>query len=92
VPFSLVCFRYAPVGVDPKVVNRLNQGILDRVNASGRVFLSHTKLNGRVTLRLAIGNLRTARRHVEEAWQLLRDAAAVLSADLDVVTAEWNAE
>ncbi len=92
VPFSLVCFRYAPLGVDPKVVNRLNQGILDRVNASGRVFLSHTKLNGRVTLRLAIGNLRTARRHVEEAWQLLRDAAAVLSADLDIVTAEWGAE
>ena len=92
VPFSLVCFRYAPLGVDPKVVNRLNQGILDRVNASGRVFLSHTKLNGRVTLRLAIGNLRTARRHVEEAWQLLRDAAAVLSADLDIVTAEWSAE
>jgi len=92
VPFSLVCFRYAPLGVDPKVVNRLNQGILDRVNASGRVFLSHTKLNGRVTLRLAIGNLRTARRHVEEAWQLLRDAAAVLSADLDIVTADWSAE
>lgn len=92
VPFSLVCFRYAPLGVDPNVVNQLNQAILDRVNASGRVFLSHTKLHGRFTLRLAIGNLRTARQHVEEAWQLLRDAAAVLSADLDIVTAEWSAE
>ncbi|HEY7567787.1 MAG TPA: pyridoxal-dependent decarboxylase [Gemmatimonadaceae bacterium] len=92
VPFSLVCFRYAPLGVDPTVVNQLNQAILDRVNASGRVFLSHTKLHGRFTLRLAIGNLRTARQHVEEAWRLLRDAAAVLSADLDIVTAEWSAE
>lgn len=92
VPFSLVCFRYAPVGVDPSVVNQLNQAILDRVNSSGRVFLSHTKLRGRFTLRLAIGNLRTEKRHVDEAWQLLRDAAAVLSADLDIVTAEWSAE
>ena len=69
-----------------------HQAILDRENASGRVFLSHTKLNGRFTLRLAIGNLRTARQHVAEAWHLLRVAAAVLSADLDIVTAEWGAE
>lgn len=92
VPFSLVCFRYARAGVDDTVANQLNSAILDRVNASGRVFLSHTKLNGVFTLRLAIGNLRTERRHVEEAWHLLRDAAAVLSTDLDMVTAEWTSE
>ncbi|HJU73886.1 MAG TPA: pyridoxal-dependent decarboxylase [Gemmatimonadaceae bacterium] len=74
VPFSLVCFRYAPPGVDEAELNRMNQAILDRVNASGRVFLSHTKLNGRFTLRLAIGNLRTEREHVTVAWQLLREA------------------
>jgi aromatic-L-amino-acid decarboxylase len=90
VPFSLVCFRYAPAGADESMLNQLNHGILDRVNASGRVFLSHTKLNDRFTLRLAIGNLRTERRHVEEAWALLCDAAAVLATDLDIVTAEWE--
>jgi len=54
----------------------LNERILATVNASGRVFLSHTKLGDVYTLRLAIGNIRTERRHVAEAWQLLRDATA----------------
>jgi aromatic-L-amino-acid decarboxylase len=74
-PFSLVCFRYAPEGLDEEQRNPLNQKILDRVNSSGEVFLSHTKLNGKFTLRLAIGNIRTERRHLEQAWELLRNAA-----------------
>ncbi len=75
VPFSVVCFRFAPPGMPDEACDALNQRILDRVNASGRVFLSHTKLRGRFVLHLAIGNLRTERRHVAEAWALLRDAA-----------------
>ena len=46
------------------------------VNAGGDVFLSHTKLRGRFTLRLAIGNIRTEERHVALAWRRLREAAA----------------
>lgn len=75
VPFSLVCFRYAPPGLSSDATNALNQRILDEVNASGRVFLSHTKLDDRLTLRLAIGNLRTDRAHLDEAWRLLGAAA-----------------
>jgi aromatic-L-amino-acid decarboxylase len=45
------------------------------VNATGEVYLSHTKLDGRYVLRLAIGNIRTERRHVARAWELLRDAS-----------------
>jgi aromatic-L-amino-acid decarboxylase len=71
--FSVVCFRYAPGGLAPNEADALNQRILDRVNAGGRVYLSHTKLHGRMVLRLAIGNLRTERRHVEEAWGVLRE-------------------
>ena len=73
--FSLVCFRYAPAGIPPAEADAMNQRILDRVNASGRAYMSHTRLNGRIVLRLAIGNLRTERRHVLEAWNLLRAAA-----------------
>jgi aromatic-L-amino-acid/L-tryptophan decarboxylase len=80
VPFSLVCFRYAPAGVGPAVADDWNAAILERVNASGRVYLSHTKLAGRYVLRLAIGNLRTDRRHVAEAWHLLQDAASTVIA------------
>jgi aromatic-L-amino-acid decarboxylase len=53
-----------------------NAAIMDAVNRTGEVFLSHTRLAGRFTIRLAIGNLRTEERHVERAWVLLREAAA----------------
>jgi aromatic-L-amino-acid/L-tryptophan decarboxylase len=48
------------------------------VNATGEVFLSHTRLRDRFTIRVAIGNLRTERRHVDRAWELLRREAATL--------------
>jgi aromatic-L-amino-acid decarboxylase len=75
VPFSTVCFRWVPTAGSEGELERVNAAILDRVNASGKAFLSHTKLNGRYVLRLAIGNIRTEERHVAEAWRLLRDAA-----------------
>mgnify|MGYP006138374397 CR=1 FL=1 len=78
VPLSLVCFRFAPAECAPDEVNALNERILARVNASGRVFLSHTKLGATYVLRLAIGNIRTERRHVAEAWAALHDAAAAV--------------
>jgi aromatic-L-amino-acid/L-tryptophan decarboxylase len=79
VPFSLVCFRYAPAGVADATLDLWNQRILDRVNASGTAYLSHTKLNGRFTLRLAIGNMRTERHHVQDAWAAVQQAALEIS-------------
>lgn len=77
ITMSVVCFRHRPSGMhDEGMLERHNAAILERVNASGRVFLSHTKLDGRYTLRLAIGNLRTEERHVADAWALLREAAS----------------
>ena len=73
--FSLVCFRFAPPALPPDQADALNQRILDDVNASRAAYLSHTRLRGRLVLRLAIGNLRTEPRHVAEAWRLLCDAA-----------------
>jgi aromatic-L-amino-acid decarboxylase len=67
-PFSLVCFRYR--GADEE-----NQALLDKVNASGRAFLSHTVLNGRFALRLAIGNFATTWEDLEEVWGLIRQSA-----------------
>jgi aromatic-L-amino-acid decarboxylase len=75
VPFSLVCFRYAPSGVHEEVLNEMNARILARVDDSGEIFLSHTKLDGRYVLRLAVGNIRTEEKHVRRAWELLRQAA-----------------
>jgi aromatic-L-amino-acid decarboxylase len=75
VPFSLVCFRYAPKGTDDATRDRVNEAIMHAVNSGGDVFLSHTKMRGKFTLRLAIGNIRTEEQHVARAWQRLREAA-----------------
>jgi aromatic-L-amino-acid/L-tryptophan decarboxylase len=74
--FSVVVFRCRPEGEDREdVLERLNRDILEQVNASGEVFISHTKVGGRFALRLAIGNIRTGLQHVERAWQLTKNAA-----------------
>ncbi len=75
-PLSLVCFRCAPAALDEPARDALNARVLQEVNATGEVFLSHTKLHGRYVLRLAVGNIRTEERHVARAWDLLRAAAA----------------
>jgi aromatic-L-amino-acid decarboxylase len=68
-PLSVVCFRRE--GTDEE-----NEALLERVNATGEVFLTHTRLNGRYVLHLAVGNLRTTEADVGRAWELLREAAA----------------
>lgn len=76
-PFSVVCFRHDTGGTDA-TVNAHNAAILDRVNASGEVFLSHTVLKGRYVIRVAVGNLRTEKAHLHRAWTLLKQAAAAV--------------
>jgi aromatic-L-amino-acid/L-tryptophan decarboxylase len=65
--FSLVCFRR-------NVSDEENEAIVERVNRSGELFLSHTRLDGRYVLRLAIGNERTTEDDVRRAWQALKSA------------------
>jgi aromatic-L-amino-acid decarboxylase len=72
VPFSTVCFRYSPPDASPERLDQLNERLLDRLNATGEVYLSHTRLHGRFVLRAAIGNLRTTEAHVGRLWELLQ--------------------
>jgi aromatic-L-amino-acid decarboxylase len=74
-PFSVVCFRYKTEEMSEEDAERFNAALLEAANASGEVFLSHTKLDGVYALRLAIGNLRTQRTDVEAAWNILREKA-----------------
>jgi aromatic-L-amino-acid decarboxylase len=74
VPFSVVCFRLRPRS-NGDADDDAHARLLDEVNASGEVFLSHTKLNGRFVLRLAIGNINTTEEHVARAWELLNQAS-----------------
>jgi aromatic-L-amino-acid decarboxylase len=66
--FSLVVFRWNGTDAD-------NERILQRVNASGEIFITQTKLDGRYVLRLAIGNARTTEEHVQRAWEVLNRGA-----------------
>jgi aromatic-L-amino-acid decarboxylase len=79
VPFSTVVLRFAPAGCSGDEQDALNHAIMDEVNRSGEFFLSHTVLNDRTCIRIALGNLRTEMRHVERCWQLLQEAAGELS-------------
>ena len=66
--FSLVCFRYR--GSD-----RDNRALLDRINTSGRAFLSGTTLHGKFVLRLAIGNVATTQDDVHQTWEWIKSLA-----------------
>jgi aromatic-L-amino-acid decarboxylase len=68
VPLNLVCFRHR--GGDA-----VNQAIMDRLNKTGDLFLTHTKLNGKLTLRLSVGQMHTQERHVRAAWDHIAKAA-----------------
>ena len=71
VPLNLVCFRH-------KAGDAANQAIMDRLNRSGDLFLTHTKLQGRLTLRLCVGQTNTSAKHVENAWKRIREEARKL--------------
>jgi aromatic-L-amino-acid decarboxylase len=73
VPFSVVCFRAIPPGVMSEAeLDAFNEDLLESVNRGGEIFLSHTRLNGKFAIRLAVGNLHTTEEHVRRAWELLR--------------------
>jgi len=67
-PLNLVCFRH-------KGGDGINQQILDRLNMSGKIYLTHTRLNDLLTLRMCIGQTHTEARHVEQAWRLIQEVS-----------------
>lgn len=74
--FSLVCFRYVPEGMtDLEQINRFNEELEKKLNASGKIYITHTKLNGKYTLRLVIAQTYVEERHVREAWELIKHVA-----------------
>jgi len=70
-PLNLVCFRH-------RDGDTMNRRLLDHLNRSGRMYLTHTTLNGQHTLRFCVGQAQTEARHVEEAWRMIRETAEAL--------------
>ncbi len=76
VDFSLVCFRYLPSGItDEASINEINERLLQTLNAGGKLYMTHTKLNGKYTLRMVIAQTYVEKHHVENAWKLIRETA-----------------
>jgi aromatic-L-amino-acid decarboxylase len=72
VPLNLICFRFHPEGMDDDAdLDRLNESILRRLNDSGKIFLTQTRLNGKYVIRFVAGQTHTTFEHVKKGWKLI---------------------
>jgi len=72
---SVVCFRYIPAGADENKINEINEKLNHKLNDSGKLYLSHTALNGKYTLRMVTAQTNVTLEHVEKAWGLIMETA-----------------
>ena len=79
VVISVVCFRYIPAGFEEKQINALNEKLNHKLNDSGKIYLSHTVLNGKYTLRMVTAQTNVTLEHVEKAWELIKQTARNLN-------------
>ncbi len=72
VTLSTICFRGKPNGMNDKELNIFNDSMINSINNSGELFLSHTKINGKYILRLVVSGIRTEEKHVLNAWEIIK--------------------
>jgi aromatic-L-amino-acid decarboxylase len=72
---NLVCFRYNPEEATEEELNELNQQLMNQLNSEGKIYLTHTKIEGKFTLRVCIGQTYVEERHVIESWQEIKKMA-----------------
>ena len=72
---ALFCFRYKPEGIDTAALDDLNARLLEAVNDSGQIFVTHTRIRGAYAIRFSIGQTRCTEAHVKGAWDLIRETA-----------------
>ena len=80
VPLNTLCFRFAPGKTTEEEKNRLNEKLLANLNSTGKLYMTHTRLNEKYTLRMVIGQTRVDARHVKAAWELILKEASLLQA------------
>jgi aromatic-L-amino-acid decarboxylase len=73
VTMNLVCFRHKPSGItDDNELNRINEKLLKEINATGKAYMSHAKVNGKFFIRMVIAQTNVEKTHVEQAWKLVK--------------------
>ena len=80
VVINVVCFRYCPAGMNEKEINIINEKLNHQLNDSGKIYLSHTVLNGKYTLRMVTGQTNVTFDHVAQAWELIKKTARRINA------------
>jgi len=90
VSLAVVCFRWVgsarradrtpqpDIATNADAINQLNSEIVEKINASGRAYLTQTKLGGRTVMRIGVGNVLTTEKHMREVWKMIREAASAL--------------
>ena len=79
---NLVCFRWHPSGIDSKEqLELLNQKLLNKINASGKLYLTHTRIDGKLTLRMSIGQLKVTLDHVRDSWHTIVNTCETIPYD-----------
>lgn len=75
VNLNTVCFRYRPQGVPEEIVNQMNERLNHKLNDSGKIYLTHTSLNGKYVMRMVTAQTTVTLEHVEKAWELIKETA-----------------
>lgn len=76
VKLNTVCFRYRPAGLNEEAINELNEKINHLLNDSGKIYLTHTVLNGKYVLRMVTAQTNVTAEHVKDAWDLIKETSA----------------
>lgn len=82
-PFSTVCFRAKFPNMNEETLNDFNEKLLHKINLTGKLFLTHTKLNNKFTLRLAVSGIRQEEKHITQAWELIKNIALSLQREIE---------
>lgn len=73
---NVVCFRYQPGQIsNPEEINQVNQKLMHQLNESGKIYITHTKVRGLITLRMVVAQTNVDERHVEQAWELIKSTS-----------------
>jgi aromatic-L-amino-acid decarboxylase len=86
VSLGIVCFRF--VSGDENELDRLNSEIVERINASGRAYLTQTKLRGQIVMRIGLGNVLTTEDHLRKAWEIIQETADAVSTKPQIPTSK----
>jgi glutamate/tyrosine decarboxylase-like PLP-dependent enzyme len=70
-----------PASADGETLDRINEGIVETVNESGRAYMTHTNLDGRVAMRIGVGNVLTEERHLDDLWAQITRSAGLPGTD-----------